>query len=76
METEDTNSNLGFLVYVVFIAYCLVWAIVALSSGHPAWWFTPIYGTIKIFQESVWRGLLDVSALPVLLLVGAAMDRD
>jgi hypothetical protein len=58
--------------FVLAVGYSIAYLIVALSNDATDWWwwFVPIYGTIKIFQESVGLGIFHIGGLVVLYLAG------
>lgn len=68
------GTVLAAVAWLGFAAYSVVWLIVAFASDPTWWWFVPIYGDIKIFQESVWWGLFHIATLPLILLVGAIVQ--
>lgn len=61
------------VAFVGFLAYAITWLVVAYQSDPTWWWFVPVYGTIKIFHESVWWGIFDVGILPAVFVAGALM---
>jgi hypothetical protein len=63
------------VVWLFFFTYCCLWLVVAVASDPTWWWFVPIFGTIKIFEESVWWGLFCVGILPAGWIAGLFADR-
>jgi len=49
---------------------------VAVASDPTWWWFVPIYGDVKIFQESVAWGLFHVGVIPVMVIAGVIVGSD
>jgi hypothetical protein len=64
------TSVVSVTVWVLFIGYCFAWLIVAIASNPTWWWFVPVYGEYKIFQQSVWWGVFCVGILPAMFVVG------
>jgi hypothetical protein len=62
------------IAWLLFVAYCITWMVVAFASDPTWWWFVPVYGDYKIFQASVWWGLFHVGTIPALIVVGVLAD--
>jgi hypothetical protein len=68
------RAALAFVLWIGFLAYSVTWLVVAIVSDPTWWWFAPVYGDIKIFQESVPWGLFHVGLLPAMLVAAVAVD--
>lgn len=74
--TADVRAALQFAAWLAIVAYSVAWLIVAVASDPTWWWFVPIYGDVKIFQESIAWGFFHVGLIPAVFIAGAIVGSD
>ena len=68
-----SRATTATLAIVGFLAYGIVWIVIAIASDPTWWWFVPVYGAIQIFQESTGWGIYHVSPLAALWIAGLTL---
>lgn len=64
------------LLFLGTFAYAIAYLAVATGtdSTETWWWFVPVYGSIRIFGESLWLGVFHVGMLPLVWVTGFFME--
>jgi hypothetical protein len=61
-----------FTLWAICSLYGASIALVTVLDDATVWWmwFVPVYGNVRIFQESLWLGLYSVVERPLVLVLG------